>query len=164
MRTSPSFRISPSAMISVRPSLYSAVRVAHVIVVADMKPYDQCDAYDAVTVLIYAIGLGKIMIGERDWHGSRPWESPKAVRYKPAAKESSLSLVASPHLQGHQNVMAALRACQEDGKWKVLTENKGDAGLHVYPLDDVASLRKFLFKQRRIFRHRAATGTFQKCR
>ena len=161
MRTSLAFHIVPSAIISVRPSLYSAVRQAHVIVVADMKPYDQCDSWDVVIVLIYAIGLGKIMIGERDWHGKRPWESPKAIRYKPHAKECSMSLVASPGLQRHGHVMAALRACKEDGKWSVLTETPAGSGQHVQHLGDMASVRQFLFKQRRIFRHRTATGTFQ---
>ena len=37
MRTSLGFQLQPSATVSVRPSLYDAARVSHVVVVADMK-------------------------------------------------------------------------------------------------------------------------------
>ena len=163
MRTSAAFRIEPSASVSVRPSLYSSVRVAHVIVVPDMKPFSKCDTWDAAILLIYAIGLGKIMIGEKDWHGSRPWEGAKAIRYKAQAKASCVTLVASSRLQKHGNVMQALRACSEDGTWSLVTERPADVGARqLVHLDELPSMRAFLLKQRRIYHQRNAHGKFQK--
>ena len=104
------------------------------------------------------------MIAEKHWHGSRPWAGAKAIRYQPQAKQSSMTLVASSALQKHGNVMMALKACAEDGKWSLVTEspaNRGDQRMVVH-LDELPSIRNFLFKQRRIVRHKNATGTFQK--
>ena len=129
-----------------------------------MKVYDKCETWDAVVLLICAIGLGKIMIGEKDWRGSRPWASSKAIRYQPAATSSKIVLVASPALQRLGNAMAALLACAEDGKWSLFLEKPAVADKRpVHHFDDeIPSVRHFLFKQRRIYRHRDATGKLGK--
>ena len=164
MRTSISFQVKASAWVSVRPSLYSAVRVAHVIVVPDMMPFQKRDTWEDAILLIYAIGLGKIMIAEKDWHGDKPWAGPKAIRYKPQAKASTLILVANSHLQKHPNVMTALQACSEEGKWTLVTERPENPGSRtVHFLDELPTVRQFLFQQRRIFRHsQDASGKVQK--
>jgi hypothetical protein len=163
MRTSAGFHIASTAVVSVRPSLYSAVKVAHVIVVTDMKAIDKCDTWDSAILLVYAVGLGKIMIGEIDWQGARPWLGPKAIRYQPQAMSTSVVLVASSRLQKHSNVMTALRACTEGSKWSLVTERPVNPGAAlVQHLDELPDLRRFLQTQRRIFIRRGATGKFQK--
>ena len=57
--------------------------------VPDMMPFHKCDTWEDAILLIYAIGLGKIMIAEKDWHGDKPWAGPKAIRYQPQAKAST---------------------------------------------------------------------------
>ena len=92
------------------------------------------------------------MIAEKDWHGDKPWAGPKAIRYQPQAKASTLILVANSHLQKHQNIMAALQACSEEGKWTLVTERPANPGSRtVHFLDELPTVRQFLFQQRRIF-------------
>ena len=115
-------------------------------------------------MLIYAIGRGKIMIAEKGWHGDKPWAGPKAIRYQPQATASRLILVANSHLQKHPNVMTALQACSEEGKWTLVTERPENPGSRtVHFLDELPTVRQFLFQQRRIFRHsQDASVKFQK--
>ena len=163
MRTSTSFQIESSALVSVRPSMFSAVRAAHVIFVSDLKLLERCDTWHDAVLLIYAVGLGKIVIGEKDWHGTRPWTGARAIRYQPQAKASPMTLVAGSHLQNHGNVIQALRDCSEDAKWLLVTQRPAHPGSQqVVFLDDLFSVRQFLFKHRRIVRHKDAKGKFQK--
>ena len=137
-----------------RPSLYSAVRVANVSVVPDMMPCHKCDTWEDAILLIYAIGLGKIMIAEKDRHAHKLWAGPKAIRYQPQAKASTLILVANSHLQKHPNVMTALKVCSAEGKWTLVTEKPANPGSRtVHFLDELPTVRQFLFQQRRIFQH-----------
>lgn len=163
MLSSASFHIAPSASVSVRPSLYCAVRVAHVVVVPDMSVIDKCDTWDAAILLIYAVGLWKIMISENDWQGDRPWAGPKAIRYQPQAMSSSIVIVASSNVQRHGNVMTALRACTGGSKWSVVLEKPANIGTaQVYHLNELPDVRIFLLQQRRIFQNRDVKGTFQR--
>ena len=163
MGTSPGFRIEGSLVVSVRQGTYSAVRDAHVIVVSELKTVEKCAEWRDAVLLIYATGLGKVMIDEKDWQGTRPWEGPKAIRYHSQAKASPITVVASSDLQKHGNVMQALRACSEGGTWSCVVARPANPGTKkVAMLDDLPSVRQFLFKQRRIVGHKDATGRFQK--
>lgn len=160
--TSTAFLILPSARVSVRLSLYSCVRVAHDIVVADMKRFSKCANRDAAIVMIYAIGLGNLMIADSYWQGSRPWQGVKAIRYQARAKATRVTFVAGSHLQFHRNAMQALCACSEEVTWPLVTEMPAFvAGQHLVHLDELPIIRAFLCKDRRVYHHKDAHGKFQ---
>lgn len=96
---SAAFRILPAARVSVRPSLYYGVRVAHDIVVADMPRFSKCDTWDAELVLISGIGLGNIMNAATEWQGSHPWQGAKAIRYQARPNATRVALVADSQMQ-----------------------------------------------------------------
>ena len=167
MRTSADFSVAPSPRVSVLPSTYASVRIADVIIVDDLQAVERCETYDVANLLVYAVGLGKVMVQQRDWQGDRPDEGPRALRFQARCRSKRYVIVASQHIQRHANIMIALRACAQcDGsKWSVVTEvpvaPRAQALVRV--IDALPSLRKFLLSERRFRRHRGENGTFQRC-
>ena len=142
---------------------------AHVTIVPDVKAPGKCEARGAAKLLMRAVGLGKIMIAETDCHGAKLWAGPKATRYQPQAKVSSIILVVGPNVQTHPSLMRALRCCSKGGKCSVVRERPAPAkpgsksvGPTVEWLDDLHAVRRSLFKQRSIFRRKGADGKFPK--
>ena len=167
MRTSADFHVASSPSVSVLPSSYASVRLADVIIVDDLQAVERCETYDVANLMVYAVGLGKILVQQRDWQGENPEKGPRAVRFQARSRSKRQIIVASPHIQRHPNVMIALRACaQGDGsKWSVVTETPAapPANTLVQVIDGLPSLRTFLLNERRFHRHRGTHGTFQRC-
>ena len=154
MRTSAGFKGESLHLVFVGPSLYFAVLKAHATIVPDVKAPGTCETWGVAILLMRAVGFGKIMIAEKDWHGAEPWAGPKAIRYLPHAKVSSFDKSTAMLLEG-----------REGGRWSVVTERAAPAnpGLKsVGPtaewLDDLRAVRWSLSKMRRIFRRKDASG------
>ena len=138
------------------PSVYASVRLADVIIVRDLLAMERRETFDVASLLVYAIGLGKVMVQQRGWQGDRSGEGPRSVRFQALCRSGCPIIVASQHIQGHADAMVALRACaQRDGsKWSVVMEAPvaplAKAVAHaVYALP---SLRAFLLTERRFRR------------
>ena len=108
MRTSADFSVAPSPRVSVLPSTYASVRIADVIIVDDLQAVERCETYDVANLLVYAVGLGKVMVQQRDWQGDRPDEGPRALRFQARCRSKRHIILASQHIQRHANVMIAL--------------------------------------------------------
>ena len=90
----------------------------------DVKTVERAAAWDAAVLMMYTVALGKTLVGEARWRGDRPETSAEAVRFASRCECKSLVLVASVHVQRHQNMIRALRHCaaQSGSKWKFTTE------------------------------------------
>ena len=164
VRTSPSFQVSPRSHVYILPSTWASVRIADVIITEDYRKLDICDTWDVAVLLVYAVGLGKTIVQERDWQGVRPELGPTVLRFRAQSRATNMIIVAGPHLQRHANTMAALRACVQgsQSKWSVVTEKPSSPPktAQVHELDYLSQLRAFLLRQRRLHHHRQSNGTF----
>ena len=145
-------RINDSPRFRILRATFASARACHVIIVDTALAWEKCETWEIAVLLVYAVGLGKIVVAHEDWVGERPWEGPRAMWHYPASKSLSAILVVGSHVQRHSNCMRALQSCASaaGSKWQVVHERPdANDGAEVVDIDGLADLRQFLLRRRR---------------
>ena len=153
------------------PTLFSSVFMATVIVVNNLKTFEQCNTWEHLIYMLYATAFGKILIQRCDWQGRLPEQGVNALKFAAQVRTTTTRiLVVGERVRKHAHARMALRACADspNSKWSVVETKPVGAPPNngvVHDLNSLEDMRKFIRSVRRIVRRKGCNGTFQRyCR
>jgi len=158
--------VESTPRVRVFPTLFSSVFMADVVIVENLKQFEQCATWDHLIYMLYVVALGKVLIQRSSWQGRLPEQSANALKFTAQVRVTKRILVIGQHILKHVNATTALRACagSPDSKWSVVEAKPAPTPPNtvVHEMNSLEQMRKFVFSVRRICRRKGVNGTFQR--
>ena len=164
-QTSVGFVLGEQRGMMIRTPGWASVHAADVVVVGDLCKVEMCMDWDSAILLIYVVGLGKTLVEERAWQGTRPQQGGGALHFLPSIRRENILIVTGEALHRHHNFMTAVTrvVAGPESKWKTerVPPDVACRGQQVHSLKSLEDTRRFLLAQRRLRQGRGVGGTFR---